>query len=63
MYKLVKLSAGLYVGADNVDRIEVDAYGRGLTVYTKSGSNHWVDRDYSRTAYETMDRLVKELNS
>lgn len=62
MSKFVKLSAGLYVGADNVDRIEVDTYGRGLTIYTKSGSNHWVDRDYNKTAYETMDRLVGELN-
>lgn len=63
MTKLVKLSAGLYVGADNVARLEVSTYGNGLTVFTKSGTNHWVDNDYGKSSYETMDRLVKEFNN
>lgn len=62
MKHLVKLNSETTVAADQVAKIVVDTYGRGINVYLKGGGNSvWVDTDYGKTAYNTKDRLEREI--
>jgi len=60
--KLVKLTDGVTVNPTCVTRIEIDDYGRGVTVWS-DGRGVWVPCDYGQSAYKTKDRLVAEINA
>lgn len=55
---MVELRHGLIVVADDVVRIEVDPGRAGVHVQLRSSPERvWVDCDYGRSAYDTVDRL------
>ena len=61
--KLVKINSEFTVAPDQVAMLKADAdYGRGLNVILKDGTSIWVNRDYNRSAYQTMQRLESEIN-
>lgn len=60
--KLVNINGEHSVMPDQVSRISVDTYGRGVHVYMQDGAILWVDCHYGRSAYETKSTLEKQIN-
>lgn len=58
---LIQLSCNCYVDAEDISEIIVSDYGH-ITVRMKSGVGHSVNKDYGKSQYQTVDRLVKEIN-
>lgn len=59
---LLELQCNCYVAYDQIAEIKVSEYGH-ITVRTKDGIGHHVPNDYGKGPYETVDRLVKKINS
>ncbi len=59
---LIKLSDGCWVAAESVDEVSVKPHRDGVLVRMKDGLGHHLGCDYAKSAYDTMDRLVKEIN-
>ena len=61
--KLVKINSEFTVAPDQVAMLKADDdYGRGLNVILKDGTSIWVNRDYNRSAYQTVQRLESKIN-
>jgi hypothetical protein len=59
---LIKLQEGFYVAFDQIAEVKINERIYGITVRMKDGVDHHVDCDSGRSAFETVDRLVKEIN-
>lgn len=61
--RLVRISSETVVNPDFVQSVTVnDAYGT-ITVRMHDGTEHHLNRDYGKGAYETHDRIVKALEA
>lgn len=62
MPRMIMLSDGCCVAADHIVEVTVNRSATGLTVRTKDGIGHVVSNDYGKSSYETLSRLIKEIN-
>lgn len=60
--RLVKLNDAVSVNPTCITRIEIDDYGRGVTVWA-DGRGVWVNNDYGQSSYRTRDRIVSDVNA
>ena len=60
---LIKLDCRCFVAADEIAEITLNERADAITVRMKGGVGHCVDADYGKSAYETLDRLVAEVNA
>lgn len=58
---LIKLTDSAYVNADSVQNVFIGDGSSAITVNT-SERTFYVRADYGKGIYDTLDRLVKEIN-
>lgn len=59
---MIKITDSFYVAADHVVRVTADS-GTGVRITLRDGSTHSVPNDYGKAVYQTMDRLIAEINA
>lgn len=61
---LIKIAERNHVAANTVTSLEIERQGRGVTVICSSERSHYfVECDDGKTALQTRDRLVSEINA
>jgi hypothetical protein len=60
---MVKLKDSLWVSAEQIAKIEVIEYHRGVHVTLTDGRVHTVPADYGKNAYDTAERLVSAVDA
>ncbi len=61
MPRMIRLSDGCYVAADQISELTVSGYTH-ITVRTKDGIGHCHEPGYNEGVYAALDRLVAEIN-
>lgn len=60
---MIKLNDETYIAADQVKSVEVKEYDSGVLIRMKDGGHYHVSKDYGKTSYATMDRIVAVIES
>lgn len=58
---LIKLNDGCYVLPEEISEITISSFGY-IRVSMKNGIGHTINNDHGKSPYETIDRLIKEIN-
>lgn len=60
---MIKLSDGCYVAASEIAEVRVNQYSDFITVRMKNGIGHSLGADYGKGIYETMDKLIAQIDA
>ena len=59
--RLVRLTSAILVNPAEVASVAIPDCADSVVVTMRHGEVHLVDRDYSRTVWETMDRIARAI--
>lgn len=60
---MIKLTGEMYVRAEDVSEVSINRDAGTVTVRMKNGIGHHVPNDYGKSVYDTVDRLIKEIEA
>lgn len=60
---MIKLSDGCFEAADQIAEVKVNDSSETITVRTKDGIGHCCMPGYGETVYQTLDKLIEQINA
>lgn len=63
MSKMIQVSEGCYVAADQVAEVKISQSSQTLMIKTKDGSHYSRAPEYRQSVYAALDALVIEIDS